>query len=146
MAGVETAPGDVEALVLEQSRTRLRGILKTIEVLQRMFYEDVVSCDLKLDVPLCNQRFDKETMEELHSETNRASRSPSEMLCAVEVGLSSRAASANDQSHFTVLLKAKVVSDEVVRSIFRQGRIRASFRESSKKRSSWEALASPWQG
>ncbi|EKM53452.1 uncharacterized protein PHACADRAFT_30457 [Phanerochaete carnosa HHB-10118-sp] len=118
-SGADMALPDIHTLVLERVSAKLEALLEIVDSLQKIFYEDVVSCELRLGLPRCGQRFDPESMDDISAETNSASGSRLEVLCATEVGLASQDKASDDNS--TVLLKAKVASEAIVNEILQAG-------------------------
>ena len=95
--------------------------LPTFNILQKMFYEDVVSCDLRLDIPRHDDRFDAVRMEDVGNTTpNNASR---DVICTVDVGLVSTD-EINSAVRLTTVLKSKVVSDGMIPELWQVGKSR----------------------
>lgn len=120
VSGVESGSEDLLSLVIESFAARIEGIIQEVTSLQRVFCEDVVSCDLHLDVPRPgDKQFDAAQMEDIGGPIPK--RTPRDVLCTVDVGLVS-IKEANGAAQTTTLLKAKVVSDLMVRELLRAGK------------------------
>lgn len=123
VSGVESGSEDLLSLVMESFAARIEGIIQKVTSLQRVFCEDVVSCDLHLDVPRPgNKQFDAAQMEDIGGPIPK--RTPRDVLCTVDVGLVSIKEANSGAAHTTTLLKAKVVSDLMVRELLRAGKKR----------------------
>ena len=118
ISGVHMAPHDIHLKVLERVSVKIEAILGIIETLRRMFYEDAVSCDLKLVEPRSNEQFDPDTMDDVNVKVQEPLEARPKVLCTVEVGLMSYETIPDRKSHGTVLLKAKVVSEAMADEIF----------------------------
>lgn len=122
------AEDDLETLrtaILTGAETGIAAIVDYVISLQRAFYEETLSCDLHIDLPRSDERLDEGRMDDLADGSDREgaprSRKEAEIICTTEVGLA-QTSEVGETSRMSIILKAKVVTDNMVLELFRAGR------------------------
>ena len=116
VSGAEVDLQDARSVVSDVFPARIDRIIQVVTSLQRVFCEDVVSCDIYLDVPRPSDHFDAVKMEDIGGSDPKGA--SGNIICTVGVGLSSMGGALRT----TTVLMSKVVSETVVYNLLRGGK------------------------
>lgn len=112
ISGATKTVQELQASIIDTSSQSMESILRHVASLQKLFYADVLSCELRLDVARYGESFDPLRMSDAGIEDEPDVRLK-EVLCTVDVGLVSTGGVRNAESS-TSLLKVNVVSERLI--------------------------------